>query len=125
MFVGIEREENGQSNGLPFFLAEVIDMERQAAQDGTFTVLWNEPQMRRGEANNPKEFHQTYFTFVNRSWIPLSGPNDRVPRDSIITAWTNSAGLSNLTTIDGVRIGKQIMVPMSQKYHLRVTLEFY
>jgi hypothetical protein len=43
MFVGIETDENDQSNGIPFFLAKVIDMERQAAKDGTFTVLGFEP----------------------------------------------------------------------------------
>jgi hypothetical protein len=43
MFVGIEIEESDQSNGIPFFLAEVINMEKQTAEDGTFTVLWYEP----------------------------------------------------------------------------------
>jgi hypothetical protein len=43
--------------------------------------------------------------------------------DSIITAWTNSIGLSNVTTINGIHIEKQIMVPTSQKYRLQQHLD--
>jgi hypothetical protein len=82
MFVRIEIEENDQSNGIPFFLAKVIDMERQAVEDGTFTILWYEPRMRRGEANNPREFHQRYSSYMNRGWILSREPNDRVSMDS-------------------------------------------
>jgi hypothetical protein len=39
MFVGIEIGEEDQLKGIPFFIAKVIDMERQASEDGTFTVL--------------------------------------------------------------------------------------
>jgi hypothetical protein len=84
MFVGIEIDENDQSNGIPFFLAKVIDMERQAAEDGTFTVLWYEPRTRRGEADNLGEFHQRYSSCLNRSWIPSRDSNDIVPVDSLM-----------------------------------------
>jgi hypothetical protein len=40
-------------------------MERQAAEDGTFTVLWYEPQMRRGEVDIPREFHQRYSSCMD------------------------------------------------------------
>jgi hypothetical protein len=43
MFVGIETGKEDQSKGIPYFLGKVIDMERQAAEDGTFTILWYEP----------------------------------------------------------------------------------
>jgi hypothetical protein len=65
MFVGIDIGEDDKSKGIPFFVAKIIDMERQAAEDGTFTVLWYEPRMRRGEAENPGEFHKRYSSCIN------------------------------------------------------------
>jgi hypothetical protein len=85
IFVGIETGEDDQSKGIPFFVGKVKDMERQATQDKTFTVLWYEPQMRRGEVDNPSEFHRRYFSCMNQSWIPSWEPNDRIPVDTVIT----------------------------------------
>ena len=65
MFVGIERGEDDQSKDIPFFVGKVIDMERQADEDGTFTVLWYEPQMPRGEPDNPSEFRRRYLNCIN------------------------------------------------------------
>jgi hypothetical protein len=67
MFVGIETGKEDQSKGIPYFLGKVVDMERQAAEDGTFTILWYEPRMPRGEVDNPGEFHKRYFSSMNRS----------------------------------------------------------
>jgi hypothetical protein len=67
MFVGIETGEEDQLKGIPFFIAKVIDMEMQASEDGTFTVLRYEPKMCRGEVDNAGEFHRRYCTSVNRS----------------------------------------------------------
>jgi hypothetical protein len=82
-------------------------MERQVAEDGTFTILWYEPQMRQGEADNLEEFHRRYSSCLNQSWIPSYEPKNRILVDSIITAWTNSVGLSNVTTVNGVRTKKK------------------
>jgi hypothetical protein len=57
MFVGIEIREENQLKEILFFIAKVINTKRQASEDGTFTVLWYEPRMRRGKVNNPGEFH--------------------------------------------------------------------
>jgi hypothetical protein len=119
MFVGIETGEEDQLKGIPFFIAKVIDMERQASKDGTFTVLWYEPQMRRGEVDNAKEFHRRYYSTDNRSWVPSREPNDTIPVDTVITTWTNTVGLSNIMAVNGVRTEKQIVVPTLQKYHLQ------
>jgi hypothetical protein len=35
MFAGIRMEEDDQSNGIPFFLAKVINMEKEATKDVT------------------------------------------------------------------------------------------
>ena len=43
MFVAIEIGEDDQLKVMPLFIAKVINMERQATEDGTFTVLWHEP----------------------------------------------------------------------------------
>jgi hypothetical protein len=43
MFVGIETGEDDQSKGIPFFVGKVINMERQAVENETFTILWYEP----------------------------------------------------------------------------------
>ena len=40
-------------------------MERQVAEDGTFTILWYELQMPRGEVDNHGEFHKRYFNCMN------------------------------------------------------------
>ena len=37
-------------------------MEKQVVEDGTFTILWYEPQMCQGEADNPSEFYRRYST---------------------------------------------------------------
>jgi hypothetical protein len=114
MFVGIEIGEEDQLKGIPFFIAKVIDMERQASEDGTFTVLWYEPRMRRGEVDNAGEFHRRYCSSINKSWVPSREPNDTIPVDTVIIAWTNTGGLSNIMTVNGVRTEKQIVVPTSQ-----------
>ena len=46
MFVAIETGKDDQLKGIPFFIAKVIQMEQQATDDGTVTVLWYEPRMR-------------------------------------------------------------------------------
>jgi len=109
--------------GIPFFIAKVIDMERQASEDGTFTVLWYEPRMRRGEVDNAGEYHRRYCSSIFKSWVPSREPNDTIPVDIVITTWTNTGGLSNVMTVNGVRTEKQIVVPMSQNYHLQQHLE--
>jgi hypothetical protein len=119
MFVGIETGEDDQSKGIPFFVGKVINMEKQTDEDGTFTVLWYEPRMPRGEVDNPGEFQRRYSSYISQSWIPSCEPNDRIPMDTVITAWTSTSGASNLTTVNGVRTEKQIVVPTLQKYHLR------
>ena len=78
MFVEIETREDDQSKGIPFIVDKVLDMERQAAEDGTFTILWYEPRMPREKTDNPSEFHRRYFSCINRSWIPSHEPNDRI-----------------------------------------------
>jgi hypothetical protein len=55
---------------------------------------------------------------MNQSWIPSREPNDRILVDTIITACTNTTGVSNIVTINGICIEKQIVVPTSQEYHL-------
>jgi ribosomal protein S15P/S13E len=40
-----------------------------------------------------------------------------------ITGWTNNARLCNLTTVNGVRIEKQIMILTSHMYHLQQHLD--
>jgi hypothetical protein len=65
MFVGIETGKDEQSKGIPFFVGKVVDMERQAVEDGTLTVLWYEPRMPRGEVDNLGEFHRRYFSCIN------------------------------------------------------------
>jgi hypothetical protein len=124
MFVGIETGEEDQLTRIPFFIAKVIDMERQASEDGTFTILWYEPRMRRGEVDNVGEFHRRYYSSINRSWVPSREPNDTIPVDTVISAWTNTTGLSNVMTVNGVRTEKQIVVPTSQKYHLQQHLQY-
>ena len=124
MFVAIETGEDDQSKGVPFFIAKVISMERQAADDGTFNVLWYEPRMHRGQTDNVGEFHKRYSHCINRQWVPSREPNDNVPVDTIITAWKNTTGTSNLTSVFGVRTEKYIGVPTAQKYHLRQHLEY-
>jgi hypothetical protein len=64
MFVGIETGEEDQLKGIPFFIAKIIDMERQASKYGTFTILWYEPRMRRGEVDNVGDFHRRYCSSI-------------------------------------------------------------
>ena len=92
-FLGIEIGEEDQLKRIPFFISKVLDMERQASEDGTFTVLWYKPHMRRGEIDNVGEFHRRYYRSINRSWMPSREPNDTILVDIVIMAWTNTVGL--------------------------------
>ena len=99
-------------------------MERQATEDGNFTVLWYEPQMPRGQIDNIGEFHKSYSHCIDRQWVPSQELNDKVPIDTIITAWKNTIGISNLVSVFGIWTEKQINIPTTQKYHVRQHLEY-
>jgi hypothetical protein len=124
MFVAIETGEDDQLKGIPFFIAKVIQMERQATDDGTVTVLWYEPRMRRGETDDVGNFHRRYYHCIDRPWIPSRESNDIIPIDTIIIAWKNTVRTLSLTSVNNIRTEKQIIVPTGQKFHLQQYLEY-
>jgi hypothetical protein len=65
MFVGINTGKYDQFKGRPLFIAKIKDMEKQAAKDKTFTVLWHEPQMRQDKIDSSRKFHRQYFGCTN------------------------------------------------------------
>jgi hypothetical protein len=124
MFVAIETGKDDQLKGIPFFVAKEIQMERQATNDGTVTVLWYEPRMHRGETDDVGDFHRRYYHCIDRPWIPSRESNDIISIDTIIIAWKNTVRTLSLTSVNNIRTEKQIIVPTGQKFHLQQYLEY-
>ena len=54
--------------------------------------------MPRGQIDNIGEFHKRYSHCKDRQWVPSQKSNDKVSVDTIITAWKNIVGISNLVS---------------------------
>ena len=80
--------------------------------------------MYQGEIDNHGEFYRQCSSYINQSWILSQEPNDKIPIDTIIIAWTNTVEISNTIIINGVQPEKQIVIPTSQKYHLLQHLDY-
>ena len=80
--------------------------------------------MQRGKIDNIGEFHKRYFHCIDRQWILSREPNDKVHVDTIITAWKNTIGISNLVSVSSIWTEKHISIPTAQKYHLSQHLEY-
>ena len=62
--------------------------------------------MQQGQIDNIGEFHKRYFHCIDKQWVPSWEPNDKVSVDTIITAWKNTIGISNLVSVSGTQTEK-------------------
>jgi hypothetical protein len=123
MFVAMETCDDDRAKGIPFFVAKVINMNRQACSDGTVLVLWYQPKMPIGLQDDVGKFNKRYMNCIERGWELSRENHDFVPIQSIFTAWKNTVGIKNLCLVQCVRTEKDLKIPDEQKYHLYHHLE--
>jgi hypothetical protein len=60
MFLAMETCDDDRAKRIPFFVAKVFTMNRQAYSDGTVLVLWYQPKMPTGLQDNVGKFNKRY-----------------------------------------------------------------
>jgi hypothetical protein len=123
MFVAMETCDDDQARGIPFFVAKVITLSRQACSDGEAKVLWYQPKMPIGLEDDIGQFNKRYRNCIERGWEPSREKHDVVPIVSIFTSWKNTVGIKNLCTVQNVRTERELKIPIEQKLHLYHHLE--
>jgi hypothetical protein len=106
MFVAMETYDDDCAKGIPFFVAKVITVNRQAYSNGTVPVLWYQPKMPIGLQDDVGKFNKRYRNFIKQGWEPSRENHEFVPIQSIFTAWKNTLGIKNLCTVQCIQTKK-------------------
>jgi hypothetical protein len=118
MFVAMEICDDDQAKGIPFFVAKVITMNRQACSHGTVLVFWYQPKMSTGLQDNVGKFNKWYRKCIERGWEPSRENHEFVPIQSIFTAWKYTMEIKNSCSMQRIQTKKDLKIHDEQKYHL-------
>jgi hypothetical protein len=127
MFVAMETSDEDMDNGIPFFIGKVLKTVAQTTSDGEAQVLWYQPKMPIGLKDDVGKFFKRYQNCIERMWEPSRECNDFVPIKSIFSAWKNTVGTRNVTSVLGIRTEKEMKIPDDQKnsmYHHLEAIEW-
>jgi hypothetical protein len=122
MFVAMETCDDDWVK-IPFSVAKVITMNRQACSNGTVCGLWHQSKMPTRLQDNVENFNIWYRNCINED-------GNRQGKTMILYLLNQSSpprkiqwGLKKLCFVQRIRIEKDFKIPNKQKYHLYHHLE--